>query len=224
MPTKKSKSQTVKGEPLKRKLTDAEIEKIKAIEEAERLEKLPPHERLREMAKRRVEYADSLMQVTFPTLKAIKHVNGVIMLVADSTAAMKQAITEAEALLGPAASHADVMAEAERRRNKTTLMSVRTFKRNLLNTLQLCNGRAEMFGAGTGGGQLKDIYNEGVAAIREAEKFWAKENKNLTKEVKDFMNGAGVTNDESSFAMILGPDWKHSNFLDPDTKKLLGIV
>ena len=222
MPTKKSKSVTVKGPaPM---TTDAMIEKAKAIAECERLEKLPPHERMAEAAKRKREYADSLMRVNFSSLRGIKHTQGCIMVIADDAAALKQALVEAEDILGPKATPEEIMQEAERRRNKTTLMSVRVFKRNLLNTLMLCNGNSELFGAGSGGGQLKDIYSEGVAAIREAEAFWSKNNKTLTKEVKDFMNGAGITNDKESFSVILGPDWKNSPDLDPDTKKLLGIV
>ena len=106
---------------------------------------------------------------------------------------------------------------------KTTLMSVKMFKRNLLNVLQLCNGHAEVFGAGSGGGALKDIYQEGVAAIKEAEKYWESQNRILTKEIKDFMN-VGVATDESTFAILLGKDWKTDNTLDPETKKLLGFL
>ena len=223
MPKNKRKSKTVKiGAP---PLTEAAIEKAKALAECARLEALPPHERFLEEAKKRQNrpYADSLMRVTFPSLRAIKHVNGVIMLVADNVAATKQAIIEAEDMLGPAASHEEVLKEAERRKVKTTLMSVQTFKRNLLNVLQLCNGHAEMFGAGSGGGALKDIYKEGVAAIQEAEKYWESQNRILTKEIKEFMN-TGIATDERTFAILLGKDWKTDNTLDPETKKLLGFL
>ena len=223
MPTNKRKSKTVKNAAPP--MTEAAIAKAAALAECARLAALPPHERLLEEAKKRQDrpYADSLMRVTFPSLRAIKHVNGVIMLVADNVSATKQAIREAEDILGPAASHEAVLKEAEKRKVKTTLMSVNRFKRNLLNTLQLCNGHPEMFGAGSGGGALKDIYQEGVAAIKEAEKYWEANNRVLTKELKDFMNN-GLATDESTFAILLGKNWKTDNTLDPETKRLLGFI
>ena len=223
MPTKKRKSKDRKPE-IKVGLNHKEVAVLRAqaIAEAERLEKLSPSERILEAPKNRDKVTSDMMRVNFPSLRAIKHVKGVIMVVADPAEAMKQALIESQDILGPKASPDEVMQLAEKRRNKTTLMSVATFKRNLMNTLMLCNGHSEMFGAGSGGGALKDIYQEGVAAIREAEKYWAKENKHLTKELKDFMNGAGITNDDASFDVILGTGWRTT--LDEDTKKLLGAV
>ena len=223
MAKKTSKSKTVKRDSIEVSCaSDAAIERALAIEEAKRLEKLPPHERLKEIAKQRQHIQDSLLRVNFPSLRAIKHTNGVIMVVADDNAALKQAIEEANGVLGPAASNKDIMAYAEKNRVKTTMMSVRTFKRNFANVLRMCNGNAEVFGAGSGGGQLKDIYTEGKAAIQEAEKFWEKNNNVLTKEMRDFMN-IGQTTDENLFTKIAGKDWKADIGLDIDTKKLLGF-
>ena len=226
MPTKRRKSKTVNQQRITVMPNAKEVaeRRAAALAEAERLEKLAPHERIMEAAKARDRVTADMMRVSFPSLRAIKHIKGVIMVVADPTESMKQAIVEAENILGPKAPHDEIMKLAERRRNKTTLMSVNTFKRNLMNTLMLCNGHAEMFGMGSGGGALKDIYHEGVAAIKEAEKYWAKENKHLTKELKDFMNGPGVSSDADTFGIILGEDWKKNPALDPDTKKLLGIL
>jgi len=222
MPNAKRKRKTVDTNSSEHAVNQAAIDKALALAECERLAKLKPHERLLEEAKKRQNVADSMMRVTFPCLRGIKHVNGVIMVIADDNAATKQALIEAQDILGPAASAEDVMKEAEKRKIKTSIMSVRVFKRNLLNTLMLCNGHSEMFGSGSGGGALKDIYQEGVAAIQEAEKFWIKNNKNLTKEVKDFMN-EGLSTDEATFSLLLGKNWKTDNTLDPETKKLLGF-
>lgn len=222
MAKKTTKSKAVRESIEVHCASDAAIERALAIEEAKRLEKLPPHERLREIAKSRQNVHDSLMRVNFPSLRAIKHTNGVIMVVADDAAAMKQAITEAEAVLGPAATSKEIMDYAEKNRVKTTMMSVSIFKRNLMNVLRMCNGNSEVFGAGSGGGQLKDIYTEGKAAIQEAERFWEKNNKVLTKEMKDFMN-IGQTTDEVMFNNIAGKNWRADIGLDVDTKKLLGF-
>jgi len=222
MSTKSKAPKAVKKSP---PMNDAAIRKALAMAECERLSKMAPHERFEEEAKRRQSnpYADSLMRVTFPSLRAIKHVKGVIMLVADDVAATKQAMAEAEDALGAGASPEEILKEAERRKVRTTLLSVGMFKRNLMNTLMLCNGHSELFGAGSGGGVLKDIYQEGMAAIQEAEKYWAKHNKVLTKEVKDFMNSGSAT-DERTFEILLGKDWKLDDTLDHETKKLLGLV
>ena len=217
----KTSSRTIRVMPNAKEVAER---RAAAIAEAQRLEQLAPHERIMEAAKARDNVTSDMMRVTFPSLRAIKHIKGVIMVVADPTESMRQAVIEAENMLGPKASHDEIMKLAEQRRNKTTLMSVSRFKRNLMNTLMLCNGHSEIFGAGSGGGALKDIYQAGVAAIKEAEKFWAKENKNLSKELKDFMNGPGVLSDSSTFSVVLGEDWKKNPALDPDTKKLLGIV
>lgn len=222
MPTKSSKSKTAKNarKPL---ISNAAIERAAAIAEAERLEKLPPHERLKEIAKQRANISDSLMRVNFPSLRAIKNVKGLILVVADPTSALKQAMKEAEAALGPTASPEQIMGYAEAHKVKTTLMSLKVFKRNLMTTLRMCNGHAEMFGAGSGGGALKDVFEEGAAAVKEAEKYWEAHNNRISKELKDFMS-VGASSDENTFALILGKNWKSDDTLDPETKKLLGFV
>lgn len=222
MAKKTTKSKAVREHVEVSCASDAAIERALAIEEAKRLETLPPHERLKAIAQQRQHIHDSLMRVNFPSLRAIKHTNGVIMVVADDNTALKQAIEEAHGALGPAASDKDIMDYAEKNRVRTTMMSVRTFKRNFANVLRMCNGNAELFGAGSGGGQLKDIYSEGKAAIQEAERFWEKNNKVLTKAMRDFMN-IGQTTDETMFQQIAGKDWKADIGLDIDTKKLLGF-
>lgn len=222
MPTKNSKSKTAKKRSQKPLISNAAIERAAAIAEAERLEKLPPHERLVEIAKQRQDVSDSLMRVNFPSLRAIKNVKGLILVVADETSALKQALKEAEAALGPKASPEQIMGYAEAHKVKTTLMSIKVFKRNLLTTLRLCNGHSEMFGAGSGGGALKDVFEEGAAAIREAEKYWEDHNNRISKELRDFM-AVGTSSDEDTFSLILGKDWKSDDTLDPETKQLLGF-
>ena len=224
MPKRKSKSKTVDTNSQEHAVNQAALEKMAAMAECERLAKLPPHERLLEEAKKRKDVPDSLMRVTFPVLRGIKHANGLILVIADDNAATKQAMREAADILGPAASAEEVLREAEKRKIKTSIMSIRVFKRNLLNTLVLCNGHSEMVGAGRGGGVLKDVYKEGIAAIQEAEKWWASNNRVLTKDIKDFMNGPGLATDQASFSLLLGKDWKTDNTLDDETKKLLGFV
>lgn len=190
-----------------------------ALAECARLRAMTPAERVVEAGKRDRPYADSLMQCTFPSLRAIRHVNGVILLVADDVSATRQALAAVTDALGPDASAKEVLDKVDKTRVRTTLMSVSMFKRNLANVLALVNGNAQYFGAGTGGGQLKDIYQEGLAAIKEAEAYWRKENKILTEQLRSLMMSGSAT-DEASFDTILGKDWKKS--LDPDTRKLLG--
>ena len=226
MPTKKSKSKAVSkqnNEHVRANFaSDAAIERAIALAEADRLEKLPPHERLQEIAKQRQACSDSLMRVNFPTLMAIKAIKGVIMLVVDDHRALQEAIKVAEHTLGPKATQQQILDHAEKNKTRTTLMSVSTFKRNLALVLRMCNGHAEKFGYGSGGGQLKDLFAEAQAAIQEAEKFWERNNTKLTKEMHDFMNN-GQTNDEKMFSLILGKNWKEESSLDDDTKKLLGM-
>lgn len=223
MPKQKTKSKTVDVNSQEHAVNQAAIDKALALAECERLAKLPPHERLLAEAKKRKDVPDSLMRITFPVLRGIKHANGLILVIADDNAATKQALKEAADILGPSASAEEVLKEADRRKIRTSIMSIRVFKRNLLNTLVLCNGHADMFGASSGGGALKDIYSEGIAAIQEAEKWWASNNRVLTKDLKNFMNN-GLATDESTFAILLGKNWKTDNTLDPETKKLLGFV
>lgn len=202
--------------------SDAAEERRKALAECMRIRSMSPSDRLAEAARRDRSYADSKMRVTFPSLRDIRHVKGVIMLVADNAASMREALKSAEDTLGPGVSHEAIMKYAEQHRVKTTLMSVATFKRNLMTVLRMVNGHAEMFGAGSGGGVLKDIYQAGVSAIAEAEKFWAGNNKILTQGIKDLMT-MGSSTDEAMFSAVLGKEWKRDNTLDPETKKLLGL-
>jgi hypothetical protein len=221
MPANRVKGTAVRK--TKRLISNAAIEKAAAIAEAERLEKLPPHERLAEVAKQRQDISDSLMRVNFPSLRGIKNVKGLILVIADDSAALKQALKEAEAALGPTASPDAVMNYAEAHRVKTCLMSVKVFKRNLMTTLRLCNGHAEMFGAGSGGGAIKDVFEEGTAAIKEAEKYWEDHNNQISKELRDFLT-VGTSTDKDTFDLVLGKDWKNDDTLDPETKKLLGLI
>ena len=203
--------------------SDAALERAMAIAEAKRLETLPAHERLKAYAEERKHVADSLLRVNFPSLKDIKHVRGLIVVVADDQAAMRVALEEARGALGDAASPQELMDYAEKHKVKTTFMSIRVFKRNLMNVLRMCNGNSEIFGAGSGGGQLKDIYQAGKAAIQEAEAYWNAHNTGMSKEVKDFMS-VGSTTDETMFTKLAGENWREEAGLDADTKKLLGFV
>lgn len=63
--------------------TAANAKTLKEIEEREKLAGMTPLDQMQYLANRKVEYLDSKMQQHFPSLQAIKAVNGMILLIAD---------------------------------------------------------------------------------------------------------------------------------------------
>lgn len=191
----------------KEKATDELLEKAKKLEARAKLSAV---EQLEDMAKDRDPYADSKMQQTFPTIKNVVPIKGRILIIVDENYATKLALEEAVNVLGVLAKPQDIMEYVEEHKNRTTLLTVGKFMRNLSNLLYLAKNHPDMFGSGNGGGPLKDFMEASRAAIKEAHDYLIRTYGNEVGDVPATELGFDVpeTTNLREFAEILGNDWE----------------
>lgn len=193
----------------KEKATDELLEKAKKLEARAKMSAV---EQLEDMAKDRDPYADSKMQQTFPTIKNVVAIKGKILIIVDELYATKLALEEAVNVLGVLAKPQDIMEYVESHKNRTTLLTVGKFMRNISNLLYLAKNHPDMFGSGTGGGPLKDFMEAARAAIKEAHDYLVKNFGNDVGDVPATELGFNVpeTTNLQEFARILGEDWEEA--------------
>lgn len=191
----------------KEKATDELLEKAKKLEARAKMSVV---DQLKDMAEDRDPYADSKMQQTFPTIKNVVAIKGRILIIVDENYATKLALEEAVNVLGVLAKPQDIMEYVESHKNRTTLLTVGKFMRNMSNLLYLAKNHPDMFGSGTGGGPLKDFVEAARAAIKEAHDYLVKTYGNEVGDIPATEMGFNVpeTTSLKEFAEILGDDWE----------------
>jgi hypothetical protein len=171
---------------------------------------MTPVERLNEIAKDDSLYKDDKLQQNFSSIRSIKAIKGWIVVDVDECDSRQAAIDAAFRVLGPLAPEADIKKYIAEHTKKTTMMSVRTFKRNLRTLAVMVAQLPQYFGAGKGGTAAKDLMKEGLAAIREAKEYIIKHANTIPPFMIEQMLGDELkTCDETKFATYLGEGWEN---------------
>lgn len=166
-------------------------------------------ERLDEIAKDNTPYKDDRLQQNFSSIRSIKSVNGFIVVEVDENDSRQAAIDAAFRVLGPLAPEAEIKKYIAEHTNKTTMMSVKKFKRNMQNLAVMVAQLPQYFGAGRGGTAAKDIMKEGLAAIREAKKYLIKNAHTIPPMILEALLGDELqTCDTEKFKSYLGEGWQ----------------
>ena len=166
-------------------------------------------ERLDEIAKDNTPYKDDRLQQNFSSIRSIKAVNGFIVVEIDENDSRQAAIDAAFRVLGPLAPEAEIKKYIAEHTNKTTMMSVKKFKRNMQNLAVMVAQLPQYFGAGRGGTAAKDIMKEGLAAIREAKKYLIKNAHTIPPMILEALLGDELqTCDTEKFKSYLGEGWQ----------------
>lgn len=175
----------------------------------ERRASMTPVERLDEIAKDNTPYKEDKLQQNFSSIRSIKAINGFIVIEVDEANSRQAAIDAAFRVLGLLAPEEEVKRYIAEHTNKTTMMSVKTFKRNLRNLAVMVAQLPQYFGAGRGGTAAKDIMKEGFAAIREAKKYLIKNAHTIPPMILEALLGDEIqTCDTEKFKSYLGDGWE----------------
>lgn len=180
-------------------------------------------ERLDELAKDNTPYKDDRLQQNFSSIKSIKAINGFIVVDIDENNSRQAAIDAAFRVLGPLAPEADIKKYIAEHTNRTTMMSVKKFKRNMQNLAMMVAQLPQYFGAGRGGTAAKDVMKEGLAAIREAKKYLIKNAHTIPPMILEALLGDELqTCDTEKFKSYLGEGWEdHLRVENIETAKRL---
>ena len=166
-------------------------------------------ERIDEMANDTTPYKDDKLQQNFSSIRSIKAVDGFIVIDVDENNSRQAAIDTAFRVLGPLAPEQDIKKYVAEHTNKTTMMSVKTFKRNMRNLAVMIAQNPQYFGAGRGGTAARDIMKEGFAAIREAKKYLIKNAHTIPPMIMEALLGEEIqTCDTEKFKSYLGEGWE----------------
>lgn len=175
----------------------------------EKLASMNAVERLDEIAKDDTPYKEDKLQQNFSSIRAIKSVNGFIVIEVDEHDSRQAAIDTAFRVLGPLAPEKDIKNYIAEHTNTTTMMSVKKFKRNLRNLAVMVAQLPEYFGANKGGTVAKDIMREGLAAIRESKKYLIKNAHTIPPMILEALLGDELqTCDPEKFKTYLGEGWE----------------
>lgn len=154
-------------------------------------------------------YKDSRMQQHFSNIKAIKAVKGAIVVEVDEENSLKEAKVSAFRALGPLADEKAIIQYVGDHALKTTVFSIPKFLRNLRILVSLVQIAPENFGDGHGGGQVKDILEEAVGAIRDARAYLKANKEKLPEALYDLLRGGDLkVTDKRKFADYLGSGWQ----------------
>lgn len=208
---RRKKTQAVK-DLLRMSDTAANAKTLKEIEERERLAGMTPLDQMQYLANRKVEYLDSKMQQHFPSLQAIKAVQGMILLIADEKKAYDAAVEYARQLVGIEVEMTDPEAFSKVVSDHwvhTTLMSVSRFRINFLTIMEAAAKYPQYFGDGRGGSVLRDVYKEARAAVLEAEAYLKKHGDELPEGALSVIDGPEfILDDPKQFERVLGFGWE----------------
>lgn len=186
---------------------------------------MKPHERLADFSKKIDEdpYARSRMSMSFPTIRAIKHVDGFILVVIDEKKAFERAVKIAEESLPPDASPVEINEYANKIALKTAAIPPKIFKNNLRYIMDYA-AHSPFYLANDlpNKSDLKDLFSDATAALREAYKYRKQhpEGYALDNMYGDRRFNAGeckVT--PENFALVFGKNWK-----DKLGEDLMGVL
>ena len=183
--------------------------KLQDIDKFERQAGMDPMQIIKDNAKIQTPYQDSAMQQHFTSIRRIVAVNGAILIEVDEDDSLKAAKLKAFRVLGPLADQEEVFKYIEDHRAKTTMLTVPKFIRNLKMLMSLVQIAPENFGAANGGGEVRDIIDASMGAIRDARAYLRANKEKLPEGVYNYLRGGVMqTTDKREFVKYLGKDWE----------------
>lgn len=183
--------------------------KLQDIDKFERQAGMNPMQIIEDNKKIQTPYQDSAMQQHFSSIRRIVAVNGAILIEVDEDNSLQAAKLKAFRVLGPLASQEEYFKYIEDHRAKTTMLTVPKFIRNLKMMMSLVQIAPENFGANNGGGEVRDIIDAAMGAIRDARAYLRANKEKLPDGVYNYLRGGMLqTTDKREFAKYLGKDWE----------------
>jgi hypothetical protein len=155
------------------------------------------------------DYQNASVQQHFSAIRRIVAVNGAILIEVNEDDSLKAAKLKAFRVLGPLAPQEEVFKYIEEHRAKTTMLTVPKFIKNLKLMMSIVQIAPENFGANNGGGEVRDIIDASMGAIRDARAYLRANKEKLPEGVYNYLRGGEMqTTDKREFAKYLGKDWE----------------
>lgn len=183
-------------------------------------------EKLKDMSSNPVKNVDDRLKQRFDCIRGIFSVRGAIYIDVDEHKALLQAKHKAFRVLGPNVDEETYKNYVAENMPKSTILSIRKLLRNIktLSTMVATNPTA--FGDGHGGGEIRDIMEACLGAIKDARAYLKRKRYDMPEGTYELLYGGDLqSTDKKSFAQYIGEDWdKHlDNKLHTDAAERLII-
>ena len=186
----------------------ADAEKLRTIDKFERQAGMTAVQRMEDDGKEDYAYKGSKLNQLFTTIRRITTHKGYILIDVDEAEAERQARVKAFHVLGPLAPEEDIFKYVADNSNKTTLLTINRFMRNLKILVTMVQQHPERFGLGTGGSAVRDVLDEAFGAIKEARAYLKAHRHEMPEWLYNFLRGGDMqTTDKRKFIEHLGKDW-----------------
>lgn len=183
--------------------------KLSDIDRFERQAGMTSAQMAKDLASDPTPYKDSQMQQHFGAIKRISAVNGAILIEVDEENSLQAAKLKAFRVLGPLADQETYFRYIEEHRAKTTMITVPKFIKHLRLLMAMVQIAPEHFGANSGGGEIRDIVDASMGAIRDARAYLRANKEKLPEGVYNYLRGGELQlTDKREFATYLGEDWE----------------
>lgn len=179
------------------------------IDQFERQAGMTQKEKILDMAQDNSLYKEDRMKQRFGYIKRITSIRGSIFIEVDEDKALKAAKNTAFRVLGPLADPDKYKKFIAENMAKSTIMSIKTFLRNIKNLAMMVSINPAAFGSGKGGGEVRDILDDAKGAISDARAYLKKHRLDMPEGAYNLMMGGTLhVNDPKQFSTYIGEDWQ----------------
>lgn len=183
--------------------------KLRTIEKFERQAGMTVVQKMEDEAKTDYAYKGSGLNQMFSTIKRIVGHRGFILIEVDEAKSAERARLQAFQALGPLATAEDLYKYVEDHTDRTVLLTIPRFIKNLKNFVAIVAAQPERFGKNTGGSAAREVMDEAIGAIRDAREYLRQHKNELPEEWYNFFRGGDLqTTDKRKFVEYLGSDWE----------------
>lgn len=187
----------------------ADADKLRTIDKFERQAGMTAVQKMEDDGKEDYAYKGSQLNQLFTTIRRITSYKGYILIEVDEDKAEKQARVRAFHVLGPLATDEEYFKYVADHSNKTTLLTINKFMRNLKLLVTMVQQHPERFGLGSGGSAVRDVLDEAFGAIKEARAYLKTHRHEMPEWLYNFLRGGELqTTDKRKFIERLGDDWE----------------
>lgn len=182
---------------------------LKSTEDFERQDGMTMEEKLIDISRDNSPYKTSMMQQRFSSIKRIRAVRGSIYIEIDEHDAYKAARLQALRTMGPLTSPEELKTYIAEHMNRSKLLSVPKFVRNLKLLSYMVRKAPQLFGEGTGGSTVRDILEDSRAAIKEALEYLRKHRDTMPPALYEVLTTKEIDIDnKAEFVTYLGDGWE----------------
>lgn len=179
------------------------------IDQFERQASMTTEEKIKDLASDNTAYKDDQMKQRFSAIRKITSIRGSIFIDVDEDKALRNAKNIAFRVLGPLADPDKYKKFVAENMSKSTVMSIKTFIRNIALVASMVKTNPKAFGEGAGGGEIRNIIEDAKGAIKDARTYLKKHRLDMPEGTYQLLMGGDLkVDDKKQFAAYIGQDWQ----------------